>query len=321
MQHRKVTMFGKILFATTALPNSDNAAKVAFDLAYRNEARLYLLHVLGLPSRGFSQIVRDLKSGEDGHVDADYLAWVEEELDSVYAGQLQKMPAGSVVKKLAVGMPSTEILRFARQENADIIVMGAHNREDGDTASSRVRAIIGNTMRKVARAARCPVLIVNRPCNTCWKLFSNIVFCTDFSRPSDAAFQFAYNTAREVGAKLYLFHSFDISNALAGVFAGQAEIERKLEHARELMRKKYVSRMADYDNYQVEIWEGTPYVEILKYAREKKADLVVMAHHAKDAAVEEAEIGSTVEQVVLRSACPVASVNRLDKVEPADMEA
>lgn len=309
-------MFGKILFATTAKPNSDNAAKVAFDLAFKNEARLYLLHVLGLPTRGFSHLVRDLKSGEDDQVDADYRAWVEEELDNVYAAQMEGMPAGSIVKHLAVGVPATEILRFARQENVDLIVMGAHNREDDDSASSRVRTVIGNTMQKVARMARCPVLIVNRPCTTCWKLFSNIVFCTDFSKPADAAFQFAYNTAREVGAKLHLFHSFDISNALAGVFAGQAEIERRLEQSREQMQKKYIARMGDYDNYQVEIWEGTPYVEILKFARERKADLIVMAHHTKDVPAEEAAIGSTVEQVVLRSACPVASVNRSNMLEP-----
>ena len=258
--------------------------------------------------------MRDLKSGEEDTVDADYRAWVEEELNSIYANQLEGMPDGSVIKQLAVGVPATEVLRFARQEDVDLIVMGAHNREDDDSASSRVRTIIGNTMREVARRSRCPVLIVNRPCTTCWKLFSNIIFCTDFSKPADAAFQFAYKTAREVGAKLYLFHAFDISNALAGVFAGQAEIERKLEQAREQMQKKYISQMTDYDNYQVEIWEGTPYVEILKYAREKQADLIVMAHHTKDVPPEEAEIGSTVEQVVLRSACPVASVNRLDKV-------
>ena len=147
---------------------------------------------------------------------------------------------------------------------------------------------------------------------TCWKLFSNIIFCTDFSKPADAAFQFAFKTAKEVGAKLYLFHAIDISNALTGVLSGQAEIERRIEQAKEQMRKKYVAQMGDFDNYQIEIWEGTPYVEILKLAREKQADLIIMAHHTKD--VDEAEIGSTVEQVVLRSACPVASVNRPDKV-------
>ena len=309
-------MFTKILFATTALPNSDNAAKVAFDLAYRYEASLFLFHVLGLPSRGFSQIVKDLKSGEEDVVDDDYRAWVEEELNTVYGGLLEGMQEGSVTKQLALGVPATEVLRFARQESVDLIVMGAHNREDDDSASSRVRTVIGNTMQKVARSARCPVLIVNRPCTTCWKLFSNIIFCADFSKAADAAFQFAYNTARDVGARLYLFHSVDISNTLEGVLSEQSEIESKVAKAKEAMEKRYISRMGDYDNYQVDIWEGTPYVEILKYARDKQADLIVMAHHTKEFPNEdEAEIGSTVEQVVLRSACPVASVNRPDKLD------
>ena len=55
-------------------------------------------------------------------------------------------------------------------------------------------------------------------------------------------------------------------------------------------------------------------MEILKFAREKSADLVVMAHHTREIDPEKALLGSTVEQVVLRSACPVASVNRPDKV-------
>ena len=46
----------------------------------------------------------------------------------------------------------------------------------------------------------------------------------------------------------------------------------------------------------------------------KTGDLIVMAHHTREVDPEKAELGSTVEQVVLRSACPVASVNHPDKV-------
>lgn len=308
-------MFRKILFATTAQPNSDNAAKVAFDLASRNDATLHLFHVLGLPSRGFSQTVQDLKSGEQTGADDDYSAWVKDELIHIYEKLLKNMKGGKAEIETAVGVPATEILRSARKENADIIVMGAHNREDDSSSSSRVRAVIGNTMQKVAKAARCPVLIVNRPCNTCWRMFSNIIFCTDFSRPAEHAFQFAYNTAKEVGAKLYLFHAVDISNPIEGMLSDQADIEERVAKAKKDMEEKYVSQMTDYDNFQVDIFEGTPYVEILKYAREKQSDLIVMAHHTRDFDDEDADIGTTVEQVVLRSACPVASVNRPDKVE------
>ncbi len=39
-----------------------------------------------------------------------------------------------------------------------------------------------------------------------------------------------------------------------------------------------------------------------------------MAHHTREIDPEQAMLGSTVEQVVLRSSCPVASVNRPHKV-------
>ena len=72
-------------------------------------------------------------------------------------------------------------------------------------------------------------------------------------------------------------------------------------------------KLQGYAKHTVQVWEGTPHVEILKLARERQADLIVMAHHTREIDPEQALLGSTVEQVVLRSACPVASVNRLDK--------
>ena len=308
-------MFKKILFATSASPASDNAAKVAFELAQKQGAELHVFHVLGLPTRAFSLDVNDVRTGDRENLSTDYHEWVLEELRHTYADQLA---AGSdhVTLKALPGVPATEILRYARQEGVDLIIMGANTRDE-NVGSARSRSFIGNTMQKVAKSARCPVLIINRPCTTCWNLFSNIVFCTDFSKAADSAFTFARNAAEEIGAKLYLFHAVDLSAQLMGLYSGQIEIERLVEKARLKMQEKYLSKLGEFDNYGVEIWEGTPYVEVLKFAREKQADLIVMAHHAKDAPEEEAEIGSTVEQVVLRSACPVASVTHMDKLVAA----
>lgn len=300
-------MFKKILFATSASPACDNAAKVSFDLAQKNDAKLYTLHVLGVPSRGFSTTVTDLRTGEEETVDADYRDWVMEELTTTYADQLAEHE--NTALELAIGVPATEILRFARKEGVDLIVMGANTRDD-DPESARSRSIVGRTMEKVARLAKCPVLIVNRPCTTCWKLFSNIVYCTDFSPAADTAFKFAHATAKEIGAKLNIFHAFDITSSKMGLFPSQNDIERQLEAAQKKIDERYVSKLQDYDNYDVEIWEGTPYVEILKFAREKQADLIIMAHHTAEVPAEDAELGSTIEQVVVRSACPVASVSR-----------
>ena len=304
-------MFTKILFATTASPTCDNAAKVAFDLELKWDAQLTIFHVLGIPTRGYSPFVTDVRTGEREQPDPDYVEWVKEEMKNTY-GDLLKDTEGVEIEA-TVGIPSREILRMARKNDVDLIIMGSHTRQE-DVGATRYRDVVGSTMQKVAKSARCPVVIISRPCTTCWKLFSNIVFGTDFSKAADSAFLFASKLAQEVGAKLHMFHACDISTSSAGQVLGQEEIEKLIEGARQKMEKRYAAKMNGYDNYGIEVREGVPYIEILKYAREKMGDLIVMAHHTREIDPEEAVLGTTVEQVVLRSACPVASVNHPDKV-------
>jgi nucleotide-binding universal stress UspA family protein len=304
-------MFTKILFATTASPTCDNAAKVAFDLEMKWEAKLIVFHVLGIPTRGYSPFVTDVRTGEVEQLDPDYIEWVKEEMKNTY-GELLK-DSENVEIETAVGTPPREILRMARKKDVDLIIMGSHTREE-DIGATRYRSVVGSTMQKVAKSARCPVVIISRPCTTCWKLFSNIVFGTDFSKAADSAFMFASRLAKEVGARLHMFHACDITASSVGQVLGQEEIEQLIESTRNKMKKRYAAKMNGYDNYDVEVREGVPYIEILKYAREKMGDLIVMAHHTREIDPEEAVLGSTVEQVVLRSACPVASVNHPDKV-------
>ena len=309
-------MFKKLLFATTASPTCDNAAKVAFDLELKWDAQLIVLHVLGVPSRGYSPFVTDVRTGEIEQPDADYIDWVQEEMKNTYA-DLLKDSENSILEAV-VGAPHREILRKARKENVDMIIMGAHTRAE-DVGAARYRAIAGSTMQKVAKAARCPVVIISRPCTTCWKLFSNIVVGIDFSKPAEYAFLWASKLAKEVGAKLHIFHACDITSGSFGEIQGQHEIEQKIAAAKDRIEKQYIGKMKGFDNYNIEIWEGIPYVEILKFAREKQGDLIVMAHHTREIDPEKAQLGSTVEQVVLRAACPVASVNHPDKVADLDI--
>ena len=303
-------MFKKILFATTASPVCDNAAKVAFDLELKWDARLIVFHVLGIPTRGYSPFITDVRTGDVEQIDADYMEWVKEEMKNTYADLLKD--ADRVVMEAAIGMPHREILRKAREENADLIVMGAHTRPE-DVGASRYRSVVGSTMQKVAKGARCPVAIISRPCTTCWKLFSNIVVATDFSKAAMSAFLWGYKLAREVDANLHLFHAVDLETTGAGQVKAQEDIEERIQGARAKIEKEYLAKVKGFKKLTVEIWEGTPYVEILKFARDRKADLIVMAHHTREMDPEEALLGSTVEQVVLRSACPVASVNKPDK--------
>jgi nucleotide-binding universal stress UspA family protein len=305
-------MFKKILFATTASPACDNAAKVAFDLELKWDAKLFVFHVLGVPTRGYSPFVTDVRTGDTEPIDPDYADWVKEEMKNTYNDLLED--SENSVLEAVIGVPHREILRKARSENVDMIIMGAHTRDE-DIGASRYRSVVGSTMQKVAKNARCPVVIVSRPCTTCWKLFSNIVIGTDFSKASTSAFMWSAKLAKAVNARLHIFHAVDIQSGDPAGISSQADIESQIADARQKIEAKYLSQLKGFDNYAVGIREGTPYVEILKFAREKQADLIVMAHHTREIDPELALLGSTVEQVVLRSSCPVTSVNHPDKAQ------
>lgn len=312
-------MFKKILLATTASPNCNNAAKVAYDLKLKWNAKLIVFHVFGVHRSNYSPFDKDGEINRKKVSDEEYAALVIKEMRNIYDKEFED--AENIIFETKIGRPSREILRKANEENVDLIIMGAHTREEG-VGPLRLRSVVGDTMRRVARSARCPVIIISRPCITCgrlfstfesgWRIFPNIVFGTDFSQASDAAFLFAYKFAKNVGARLYLFHALNIYHA--GQIRQQTEIEKMIKDAKEKIEKKYIFQLDGFDNYEVEVWEGIPYVEILKFARQKNCDLIVLAHHTKIIESSLASFGSTIEQVVLRATQPVASVNRLDSV-------
>jgi len=303
-------MFKKILFATTASPVCDHAARVAFDLELKWNAKLIVFHVMGIPSHGYSPFITDVRTGEEESIDPDYVEWVKEEMRNTYGDLLEDNE--NAVLETAVGMPHREILRKARKEDVDMIIMGAHTRPE-DIGAARYRSVVGSTMQKVAKSARCPVVIISRPCTTCWKLFSNIVVGVDFSKASASAFAWASKLANAVDARLHIFHAVEIEKLGSQYSQAQETIEERIDTARRTIDEDYIRKLKEFDNYTVEVWEGSPHVEILKFARDRQADLIVMAHHTREVDPEKALLGSTVEQVVLRSACPVASVNHPDK--------
>ncbi len=300
-------MFKNILFGTSASQASDHAARVAFELAMRFNAHIRLFHVLGVPTRGFSYLVEDVRTGKKLVIDDDYKAWVKEEIKTYYANQLENCKNYDI--QVGVGYPHREILREARSSKPDLIVLGGHTEEEEGAAYKKV--VAGSTLQLVAKSARCPVLVISRPAASFWGGISSVMLGTDFSNASDSAFHFAKKVATAItDCELHIFHAMDIGSIHAGLTLSQEEIEERIREARRKIRFKYVSKLGDFKKYSMEVWEGLPYMEIVKFARERQADLIVMAHHTRDSDAENARLGSNMEQVIMRSNCPVISVNR-----------
>lgn len=298
-------MFKKILFATSATEASDHAARVAFNMAQALKAHINLFHVLGVPTRGYSQVVLDVKTKEKVEIDDEYISWVEEEIRTYYANQLKDKKIDLTVKTV-VGIPHREILREAKETKPDLIIMGGST---GTNDESVYKANTGSTLQRVAKAAQCPILMINRPAASFWGGISSVVFGADFSKASDKAFEFALKMAQTMKCELHIFHALDISSNHMGFSLSQDEIEDRIRKTLNQIRSRYVSKMTEKKNFSMDVWEGIPYVEIVKYAREKHADLIVMAHSSRKLEGTAPKIGSNMEQVILRAGCPVISVN------------
>ena len=144
-------LFKNILFASSGTAGSDNAAKLAFGLAEKQQAELTLYHCCGVPSRGFATNVTDTRSGSLEQPDEAYQEMVREELNTAYAYQIEACTRPFRME-LSVGMPSTEILRYARQIKPDLIVMGASSALGGN--------ILRDAFGVVALVAMMPLLSI-----------------------------------------------------------------------------------------------------------------------------------------------------------------
>ena len=78
--------------------------------------------------------------------------------------------------------------------------------------------------------------------------------------------------------------------------------------------KGSVADLNGYENFDIEVREGIPYVEIQKFARVNAGDLIVTAHHTRQLDPEKAVLGNTVRQVFFQFVCQVTSANYPDKV-------
>ncbi len=81
-------------------------------------------------------------------------AWRHAERDVQKAVERLRSNGLTTHERLVEGEPLSQIVKFAREERADLIVMGAHGREGSP------RTWLGCTIERVMRRAPCPVVAV-----------------------------------------------------------------------------------------------------------------------------------------------------------------
>ncbi len=136
----------------------------------------------------------------------------------------------------------------------------------------------------------------------------------DFSESSQETLQYAIHLMlKDDDATLYLIHVVDIRvNDYCGPFYEQEPSLSMTvldQSTREQLEKKLLAEVPEEIQNRVEttILFGIPFLEIIKTARDKDIDLIVIGTHGRTG-IAHMLIGSVAEKVVRKAPCPVLSV-------------
>ncbi len=143
----------------------------------------------------------------------------------------------------------------------------------------------------------------------------SILFPTDFSEGSSQAMQYAADMAKRYGAKLYLLHVIhDIFNVTGSYIphTSMAELYKDIEEgAKKELDRVGTEELRGLKDVERRILRGVPHEEIIKFANEKKTDIIIMGTHSRKG-MDRILFGSTASQVVRYAPCAVLTV-RLPK--------
>ena len=135
----------KILVPTDFSEHSGKAVLYGEELAKKFGATLHLVHAVEKVP---------VMYGEG----AFFTPETEAEMQAASTKELEALTpdvgGNPVVRKVVLGHPFVEIVRYARENEIDLIVLGTHGR------GALAHMLLGSVAEKVVRKAPCPVLTV-----------------------------------------------------------------------------------------------------------------------------------------------------------------
>ncbi|MFH1091417.1 MAG: universal stress protein [Pseudomonadota bacterium] len=169
----------------------------------------------------------------------------------------------------------------------------------------------------------------------------NLLFTSDLTEASRYVFNYAANLANHYGAKITILHvmeemSDNIKGMLGGILNDERLEELRARHSQEAMttlvgksKERSIIREG-LEMFTQDAVAGMPHVkgletdevivtsghivdEILRVAKEKKCDLIVLGSHQRGA-IAEAMLGATVKHVLRRTKAPVFVVPLPEKL-------
>lgn len=143
-----------------------------------------------------------------------------------------------------------------------------------------------------------------------------ILFPTDFSQNAKCAQDYACALAEHFGAELHLLYVLNdmVVSSVAPdttILLPALTYNEARASAEQMLRQLLVPAWSNGKQVVYSTLSGSPFVEIVRYAREKNMDLIVMGTHGYTG-LKHVLLGSVAENVVRKANCPVLTVRPTD---------
>ncbi|MBI4525404.1 MAG: universal stress protein [Deltaproteobacteria bacterium] len=274
----------RLLVATDFSPRADVAMRRAVQIVSEHGAALTLFHVSDPDARD-DALARQLA------LDAE-----ETLRRKIRALSLPDNAAATV--RVATGKPFVEIIRRARQERVELVIVGAHGQHFWKDL------LLGTTAEKVARKGDRPVLVVKRAPRGPYR---RVLVPVDFSDHSRRALELALQLApRAQFHVLHVYQGFEAQLRRAGL-----PVSEMVRHQRPLAkeaRQEIDAFLGTIDHrgkpIRREVWNGRAHHEITRVARRLHADLVAVGTTGRTG-LPYILLGSVAEHVLRELSCDV----------------
>ncbi len=238
-----------ILFPTEFSQHAPEMFKYALSIAKRHDATVMLMHAYGKPEPLVT-----------AKTDEDRQNIVNQKLREFAQNHT---PEAFEDVKLAfhpqLDYPSDAILNAARQQKAELVVIGMTGRND---PSDR---FVGTNTLKVIERVGCPVLAIPSGCN--WQRIQSITFTTNFE-------------FRDLPALNFLIDSFEGAHIHVLHVMRQAEEQDNEKRKLEALQKAYNR----HDHMSFQLTHGEIKKTIEGYIEEHGSDLLAMTTHKRNLA-------------------------------------
>ncbi len=215
----------------------------------------------------------------------------------------QGLEASSLVP---IGTPYREILKAARTEEVDLIVIGSQGKGLLD------EVLLGSVSDRVAREATMPVLVVKHKVlqdatgvkveKRSAESFQKILYPTDGSPCAQSALEYIKGMSLPFCGQVIMANIIDPKTVATGkIEAAKAEMLAKLKTSAKAMEGTCIHVTTD-------VRVGVPLEELLKIGKEEKVTLIVMGSTGKGF-FQEMLIGSLSENMIRKARCPVLIIH------------